>query len=210
MSQSDPKNGEIYRHFKGKLYQVLTVATHSETREAMVVYQALYDDFATYVRPLDMFISEVDYEKYPEVTAKYRFTLVNPATLKAPATPTQEMPKTTSVQQTLTPRVSAEMPRSTVATSAQTMTQPQVKETTPTAEDGVYQHMIAFLDTDDFDRKYELLSEMALMGELSNHVIDNLAAALDVVIPDGDLDSRIEQLRVCVRTRARYESTRLR
>ena len=52
--------------------------------------------------------------------------------------------------------------------------------------------------------------KMDMMGELSNHVIDNLAAALDVVIPDGDLDSRADQLKVCVRTRARYESTRLR
>ena len=70
--------------------------------------------------------------------------------------------------------------------------------------------MIAFLDTDDFDKKYEILTDMAIQNELSNHVIDNLAAALDVVIPDGTLDARTEQLRMCVRTRARYESTRLR
>ena len=63
----------IYRHFKGDYYLVEDIAIHSEDETQYVVYRALYGNTKLYIRPLDMFLSEVDHEKYPDATQKYRF-----------------------------------------------------------------------------------------------------------------------------------------
>lgn len=73
-----------------------------------------------------------------------------------------------------------------------------------------HERMMEFLDTDDFEKKSKLLRELHALGELNDAIIDNLAATLDVVIEDGDLYERYDQLRICVETRARYETVRLR
>ncbi len=69
--------GGLYRHFKGMYYYVLDVATHSETGEKLVVYQKLYDERDLYVRPLEMFCSDVDRDKYPDVKQQKRFQLMS-------------------------------------------------------------------------------------------------------------------------------------
>lgn len=65
----------VYRHFKGDYYFVVGFATHSETKEKLVLYRALYGSGELYARPYDMFAGEVDKAKYPNVKQKYRFEL---------------------------------------------------------------------------------------------------------------------------------------
>ena len=65
----------IYKHFKGNYYIVIDIATDSESTEKYVVYRALYDDNNLWIRKLDMFLGEVDHDKYPDVSQKYRFEL---------------------------------------------------------------------------------------------------------------------------------------
>jgi hypothetical protein len=69
--------GKIFRHFKGDLYLLLDIAQHTENGDKLVIYKALYGECKVYARPIEMFLSEVDHIKYPNVSQKYRLELVN-------------------------------------------------------------------------------------------------------------------------------------
>lgn len=197
MTERMPKSGEIYRHFKNKLYQIVTVATHSETGEQLVIYQALYGDFAVYARPLLMFTSEVDHVKYPQVQQKYRFEKVEMQQDKEPVHPVQQKPETAAVSKMAEPEtqpVSRPQEQSTEAESA--------------TEEGINPKLMAFLDADDFEEKYNIL--VSMRDTITDRLINDMAVVLDVVIPEGDLDDRYDALKNCVRTRQRYETMRLR
>lgn len=77
MDRSIPKCGEVFRHFKGNCYKIIAVGHHSETKEKLVVYFDLSGKNSTVedpcIRPLEMFMSEVDHEKYPNANQTYRF-----------------------------------------------------------------------------------------------------------------------------------------
>ena len=195
MPQLQPQIGELYRHFKGQLYQITNLAVHSETGERMVVYQALYGDYRTYVRPYDQFVGEVDVEKYPECPYRSRFTYVpreeRPDSRVAPASAAMQEIEPAEGNWDKEPQGGDAPSRSLREQSMQEL-------------------MLTFLDERDFLEKEKILSEIATRPELSDGLIDNLAAALDVVIDEGPIDRRFASLRTCVRTRARFENTRLR
>ena len=216
-----PGPQELYRHFKGNLYQVLTIATDSETMQEMVVYQALYGDYKVYVRPLDMFMSEVDHDKYPDVKQKMRFEKVTPGesahlpertesgggTLEETALSEQEHTAKTPPE-----KESAERPESSLFKLDK---KPPVKSTVMSKsideearELNLDPLVIRFLDADLAVEKNEILSR--LRPTITNDMIDIMAMSLGVVVKEGDVYDRYNDLRTCLTTMEKYESTRLR
>lgn len=192
--QRIPRSGEFYRHFKNNLYQIVTVATHTETGGKLVVYQALYGDYGIYARPLEMFVSEVDREKYPQAVQKYRFERVeNPGD-------TQETVCAEKAQKEAGVKA-VELGEAKQIGAAEA-------KAAETELDGVNPKLLAFLDADDTEEKYQIL--ISMRDEIDDSLINNMAVAMDVVIPDGDVQKRYEQLKVCLKTKQRYELDRLR
>ena len=184
-----PKPGEFYRHFKNKLYQIVTVATHSETGEKLVIYQALYDDFGIYARPLDMFVSEVDHEKYPDVKQKYRFERITPQTKQ-----TDTQVKSEAVGQS-----ADKMPE---AGSMQVQTS-KAQVSDADEDQAPNPQLIKFLDADTLEEKYNILVSMS--DTITDRLLDDMAVVMDVVIPEAPLMERYEDLKNIIRTRQHYE-----
>lgn len=67
----------LYKHFKGTIYEVIGIATHSETQEQLVIYRPIFDKNKLWARSLEMFTSKVDKNKYPNVKQEYRFEPIN-------------------------------------------------------------------------------------------------------------------------------------
>ncbi|MBP3489410.1 MAG: DUF1653 domain-containing protein [Roseburia sp.] len=202
-----PKSGELYRHFKNKLYQIVTVAEHTETGEALVIYQALYGDYKMYAESLEMFKSEVDHVKYPAVTQKYRFERVERETLE-PSSPKTDAQEAAAISgQRTTGSAAQELDGQGMTGSAAQELGGQ-RTTGSAAEDGVNPKLLAFFDADTLEEKYNIL--ISMRDEVDDHLINSMAVVLDVVIPEGEVDDRYEQLKSCIRTKQRYETQRLR
>ncbi len=204
MAQGNPLPGEKYLHFKNKLYQVIAVAKHSETMEPYVVYQALYGDFGVYIRPYDMFVSEVDHEKYPEVTQKYRFAYVDHTkneTIRTERAEHKKIPVNQNVEQ------QENVPDVTAAVSTAELQEQDMVQRESDVEEQINPWLLRFLDTDTMEEKYQIVCD--IKNDITDRLIDDLAVAVDVVIPEGKLSDRYEQLKYCIRTRQKYEQTSL-
>ena len=177
-----PKPQEIYKHFKGNLYQIITIAEDSEDGRDMVVYQALYGAFKVYVRPLEMFVSKVDKVKYPDVMQEYRFELV-------------ENVHAESVQKTLREEEIEEV-----------MQKEKVQEDPIQKESALDPLVWEFLDADSHEKRLNILA--ALHHRITDDMITTMAVACDVEVPDGDLEERYGQLKNCLIMLDRFEIKR--
>lgn len=186
----NPRPQEMYRHFKGNLYQIRCLAKHSETRELMVVYQAMYGTFEIFVRPLSMFMEEVDHGKYPDVRQRYRFELL------------QDMEDEESPDE-------AEDKQRAEGITGNVMSAAVPAETEPEEEQlNIDPLVLAFLDADSYERKLMILD--SLHNRITDSMINTMAVASDLEIKEGDLEDRYLELRNCLRTFEKFECNRLR
>lgn len=192
-----PQAGEIYQHFKGKLYRIVALATHTETGEQLVIYQALYGEFQVFARPLSMFLEKVDAKKYPDAAGKDRFMRIPMAEAAAVSRPVAA-PSENPVE--LRPAaMSSENPVESrpAAASSESPVEPQ-------PDPG----LLAFLDADSYEEKLEVFA--ALEGKADLHMLNAIAASLDLELSEGSLEEQYDTLKSCLMTLERYECNRLR
>ncbi len=207
----NPRPQEIYRHFKGNIYQIITLARHSESGVKMVVYQQLYAPFEVYVRPLEMFMSKIDARKYPNEKQVYRFERLDIRGEEA-AAPLKE----TSVQtlNRILSRGKKEQEQEPVpepapapaAEPAQPAAGTQAHETGDS--DALDKGVLEFLDADSYEKKLQILS--MLHPRITDAMIDTMAVSLDTEVKEGDIETRYNEIRNCLLTMERFECNRLR
>lgn len=206
-----PKPQEIYKHFKGNLYQITAVAEHTETGELLVVYQALYGDFKTYARPLAMFTSRVDREKYPDAAQEYRFELQGPEAGRQRAE--VEVSQEFEVVSEDIEAISQDAGQS-VEPQANTEGAPQEADLDQPSEAGAEEEfyldplVLEFLDADEYSKRLNILT--GLHHRITDDMITTMAIACDLEVGDGDVEERYESLKSCLVTLERYECNRLR
>lgn len=195
-----PKPQEIYKHFKGNLYQITAVAEHTETGETLVVYQALYGDFKTYARPLAMFTSRVDRKKYPDADQEFRFELQGPEAGR------QRAETETGQDQLVDQNEQARQTKQQAAPAAPSVTVETDQD--PAEEINLDPLVLEFLDADGYEQRLNILA--GLHHRITDDMITTMAIACDVEVNEGDVETRYESLKNCLLTLQRYECNRLR
>lgn len=210
-----PKSGEIYKHFKGNCYRIITVAEHTETGEKLVIYQALYGDYGVYARELSMFMSPVDKDKYPYATQKRRFELVesgaaSPVTQGAADAQSREDDGENAQRKNLKIPAPSEAGNDVrdVAGDGKADASDNKQSPEKETESGIDPMVLAYLDADTCKEKLQILTTMK--DRLTDEMINTMAIAIDVEVKPGDITERYEELKYCLATRERFECRRLR
>ncbi|MFT4143594.1 MAG: DUF1653 domain-containing protein [Mobilitalea sp.] len=202
MERNIPRQGEFYKHFKDKLYQIITVARHTQTNELIVIYQALYGDFGSYARPLEEFMSEVDRVKYPEVLQRYRFERVD---LKSsiPESKPEELSKINTSGIPNMQEVHSTQAAPVTKVDLEANNEHEISE-----EGAVNSVLLDFLDAESYSKKLEVL--IINKKHLNDRLINDMAVALDCAVNEGPIENRIQELINCLEAMRRFEDRRLR
>lgn len=207
-----PRPQEIYRHFKGKLYQIITLAQHSESNELLVVYQALYGDFRIYARPLRSFIEELDSSKYPDASQKHRFELVQTADIiltdKDVSLSDNKTAAVTEAADGDKDETGTEVVSGGTAIDEVTTANQKQEDAQSPSDQGAYAVLMRFLEADSYSEKLDVV--YSGKKYLNDRIINDMSMALDCTVEDGTLEERIESLINCLQALSRFEKKRLR
>lgn len=186
--------GQVYRHFKGNVYEVIALAVNADNREEVVVYKSLNKD-KVFVRSYRGFVSEVNKEKYPDVAQKYRFELVSDKEPEELADIEAELDEAAD---------NGYFPGYNGSTrQAPAVGEAEAPKAASTADGEVNPMLMQFLETKSFDEKLQILRRME--SEMTDKLLDDMAASLDVVIHDGEISDRIRELKTCLTTFDKFD-----
>ena len=197
-----PRPYQVYRHFKGAYYQVICVASHSETEEKLVIYRPLFEETDhVCARPLEMFLSEVDHEKYPDVKQKWRFALAT-GPFKGSGAKHKSEPPVSEEPASRKDEENAENAEN--ADSAENAGSEENADDTENAP----AFLDRFLDADTYEKKLDVFTGM--WKTIEEQDIDNAALVMDIQLNGETVEDKYKEMLNCLKMRARYESTRLR
>ena len=184
--------GQLYRHFKGNLYQIITIGKHSETGEEMVVYQAMYGEFQVYIRPISMFIEKLDLEKYSDARQEYRFELVK--SLYGTDENKEFSGESLNHKRELLSEAKQE---NTVEAIEERMQNEQVEE--------LY---MSFFDAETCKEKLHIMQ--AIKNDIDLRMLNNIAASMDLPVDEEHLEDVYEMIVKNLEQRSRFECNRFR
>ena len=183
-----PKPYEIYRHFKGNLYQIIAVAKDSEDGHDIVVYQALYHPFTIYARDLKMFMGPVDRSKYSanEYPQEMRFAPITENTGGdfGAVQPANAEPAGRYAEEKRSEDRNAEERKIEVNPA-----------------------LMMFLDAENYEQKLDVLREVK--GELTPEILTPIELSLGMEPQDGTVEERYRLVKTNLLTRQKYERQRL-
>ncbi|MCR5108098.1 MAG: DUF1653 domain-containing protein [Lachnospiraceae bacterium] len=182
-----PRPLQVYRHFKGTYYQVVDVAVHTETGEEFVIYRPLFGEGKTFARPLDMFLSETDMEKYPDARQKYRFVAADGEDNEKKKEPGDN---------------SGEDDARMEETKADILSE------SPFEEGVIDKDLECFLDAKSYDKKID--HYLLLRKKITAEMLETIAISLDIQLSGEDIDAKYNEVLECLKTKRKYESDRLR
>lgn len=196
MSRQKPEEYEIYRHFKGTLYQIVTMALYSETGGEMVVYRSLYEPSKVYAEPLPMFMSEVDGEEYPNEVQRYRFERLTQTDVDmlSPAAEMEHAAEERKSKEDITDRADGEYEEGLEADLA--------------AQLGVNPLLLEFLDADTYESKLNIL--VGMRDKMDEGMLNAIAVSLDLEFGRESLEEKYEEVKNCLVMMEKYECNRLR